>query len=89
MKSISRFARNSADTISVTRELKQLGVSIYFEKEGIDTADMGSEMLLSMLGAVAPGGIGIDLPQPPVGNSQANAKGRICHGKRAVRIFVY
>ena len=53
VKSISRFARNSADTISVTRELKQLGVSIYFEKEGIDTADMGSEMLLSMLGAVA------------------------------------
>ena len=53
VKSISRFARNSADTISVTRELKKLGVSIYFEKEGIDTADMGSEMLLSMLGAVA------------------------------------
>ena len=53
VKSISRFARNSADTISVTRELKQLGGSIYFEKEGIDTADMGSEMLLSMLGAVA------------------------------------
>ena len=53
VKSISRFARNSADTISITRELKQLGVSIYFEKEGIDTADMGSEMLLSMLGAVA------------------------------------
>lgn len=53
VKSVSRFARNIADCISAVRELKQLGVAVEFEKEGIDTSAMGSEMLLSMLSAVA------------------------------------
>ena len=35
------------------RELKQLGVAVEFEKEGIDTGNMGSEMLLSILGSAA------------------------------------
>ena len=53
VKSISRFARNTLDCIQTVRELKQLGVTVMFEKEGIDTGSMGSEMLLSILGAVA------------------------------------
>ena len=53
VKSISRFARNTLDCIQTVRELKQLGVAVVFEKEGIDTGSMGSEMLLSILGAAA------------------------------------
>lgn len=53
VKSISRFARNTLDCIQTVRELKQLGVAVVFEKEGIDTGSLGSEMLLSILGAAA------------------------------------
>ena len=44
-KSISRFARNITETLSVVRELKSIGVSVYFMTEKIDTAKMGSEMM--------------------------------------------
>lgn len=47
-KSISRFARNVVDSIKYIRELKSIGVSIYFEKENIDTGEMTSEMMISL-----------------------------------------
>ncbi len=47
-KSISRFARNTKDSLKAARELKMLGVSIYFEKENIDTGEISSEMLLAV-----------------------------------------
>ena len=53
VKSISRFARNTLDCIEAVRELRQLGVTILFEKENLDTANLGSEMLLSILSAAA------------------------------------
>ena len=53
VKSISRFARNTIDCIQTVRELKQLGIAVEFEKEYIDTGNMGSEMLLSILGSAA------------------------------------
>ena len=53
VKSISRFARNTLDCIQTVWELKQLGVAVEFEKEEIDTGNMGSEMLLSILGSAA------------------------------------
>ena len=52
-KSISRFARNTLDTIKYTRMLRVMGIGIYFEKENINTLDMDSEMLITMLGAFA------------------------------------
>lgn len=52
-KSISRFARNTLDTISYTRMLRAMGIGIYFEKENINTLAMDSEMLITMLGAFA------------------------------------
>ena len=52
-KSISRFARNTLDTINYTRMLRALGIGIYFEKENVNTLDMDSEMLITMLGAFA------------------------------------
>ncbi len=47
-KSVSRFARNTKDCLEAVRELKTLGVSVYFEKENIDTAEISTEMLLAM-----------------------------------------
>jgi len=51
VKSISRFGRNSADCIEAVRELKMLGIAVAFEKEGIDTGQMTSEMYFSMYSA--------------------------------------
>ena len=47
-KSVSRFARNTPECLDAIRELKSLGISVYFEKENIDTAEISSEMLLTM-----------------------------------------
>ncbi len=48
VKSISRFARNTKDSLEAVRELKTLGISVYFEKENIDTAEISSEMMLAI-----------------------------------------
>lgn len=52
-KSISRFARNTLDSIQYVRMLKSLGVTVIFEKENINTATMNSEMILTVLSAFA------------------------------------
>ena len=52
-KSISRFARNMADCIACIRRLKERGIPILFEKEGLNTMDAGCDMLLSVLAALA------------------------------------
>ena len=52
-KSISRFARNTKDTLAYVRKLKLLGVGVQFEKEGISTLSMGDEMLLNTFAALA------------------------------------
>ena len=52
-KSISRFARNTRDCLKNVRELKSLGITIYFEKENIDTANMTDEMMITIMGGLA------------------------------------
>ena len=52
-KSISRFARNTADCLETVRQLKSIGVGIYFEKENINTLNAESELMLSILSSVA------------------------------------
>ena len=52
-KSISRFARNTLDCIGYVRHLKEIGTTILFEKENIDTGSAYSEMLLTVLAAFA------------------------------------
>lgn len=52
-KSISRFARNTADCLEVVRFLKSLGVAVYFERENINTMDAESELILSVLSSIA------------------------------------
>ena len=52
-KSISRFARNTKDCLAALRELSALGVTVYFEKENIDTGTLTSELMVSVSGALA------------------------------------
>ena len=52
-KSISRFARNTVDCLHYIRILRELGIAVIFEKEGINTLESDSEMLITILGAFA------------------------------------
>ncbi|KLU65785.1 transposon Tn3 resolvase [Desulfosporosinus acididurans] len=52
-KSISRFARNTLDTLKYVRQLKEKGVAIFFEKESVNTLDSKGEFLITLLGSLA------------------------------------
>ena len=52
-KSISRFARNTLDTISFVRKLKDNGVEVFFEKENLWTLDPKSELILTIMASIA------------------------------------
>lgn len=52
-KSVSRFARNTVDSLSTIRKLKEKGVEIYFEKENIWTFDAKGELLITIMSSLA------------------------------------
>ncbi len=52
-KSISRFARNMKECVEAIRELKELGVRVYFERENIDTNNMVGELFMTILATLA------------------------------------
>lgn len=52
-KSVSRFSRNTVDCLNYIRMLKALGISVYFEKENINSMDESTELMLTMMGAFA------------------------------------
>lgn len=52
-KSISRFARNTVDTLQTVRDLKAIGVEVVFEKENIRTMDKQCEVLLTIMSSLA------------------------------------
>lgn len=52
-KSVSRFARNTVDCLNYVRELKALNIPIFFEKEGLNTMHMTSEIYIGMHGIFA------------------------------------
>ncbi len=52
-KSISRFARNTVDTLTTVRTLKAHKVEVYFEKENIYTLDTKGEVMLTIMGSLA------------------------------------
>lgn len=54
-KSITRFARNTVDSIETIRMLKSLGIAVYFEKENINTMSEQSEQMLTILSSIAQG----------------------------------
>ncbi|HEY9161000.1 MAG TPA: recombinase family protein [Desulfomonilia bacterium] len=54
-KSVTRFARNTVDSIQAIRRLKELGIAVYFEKEHINSLSEKSEQMLSILSSIAQG----------------------------------
>lgn len=52
-KSVSRFARNTVDSLTTIRKLKAVGVEIYFEKENIYTLDSKGELLVTLMSSLA------------------------------------
>ena len=52
-KSISRFARNTVDTLTTVRKLKEKGIDIFFEKENIHTLDSKGELLITIMSSLA------------------------------------
>ena len=52
-KEVSRFARNTVDTLNYTRHLKQLKVNVIFMNDGIDTNDKDGELRLTIMASIA------------------------------------
>lgn len=52
-KSVSRFARNTVDSLTTVRKLKEKGVEIFFEKENIWTFDSKGELLITIMSSLA------------------------------------
>ena len=52
-KSVSRFARNTVDSLTTIRKLKDKGVEVYFEKENIWTFDGKGELMLTIMSSLA------------------------------------
>ena len=53
VKSVSRFARNMADCLSIVRELRELGVTVSFEKENISTTAPDFDVLTFLMDELA------------------------------------
>lgn len=52
-KSVSRFARNTVDSLTTVRKLKEKGIEVFFEKEGIYTLDSKGELLITIMSSLA------------------------------------
>ena len=52
-KSVSRFARNTVDSLSTIRKLKERGIEVYFEEQNIYTLDSKGELLLTIMSSLA------------------------------------
>ncbi len=52
-KSVSRFARNTIDSLTAIRMLKDKGIEVYFEKENIYTLDSKGELVLTIMSSLA------------------------------------
>jgi len=52
-KSLSRFARNTVDTLTIVRELRSIGVEVFFEKENIYSSDTKVDFMLTIFSSIA------------------------------------
>ena len=52
-KEVSRFARNTIDSLTYTRELLRVGVGVFFQNDGICTIDTDSELRLTIMSSIA------------------------------------
>ena len=84
VKSISRFARNIKECIETIRRLRQLGISVCFEKEGLNTLDERADLLL--LAELSPSAL---LHKPPDALRGAVHQGRLRQISVFVKIFFH
>lgn len=52
-KSISRFDRDTLDTLEALRRLRKAGVTVHFTQENLDTSDMSNDLLISVVESFA------------------------------------
>lgn len=52
-KSVSRFARNTVDSLTTVRKLKEKGIEVFFQKENIYTLDSKGELLITIMSSLA------------------------------------
>lgn len=52
-KSVSRFAKNTVDSLNYVRKLKTMGIGVFFEEQNIDTLTTDSEMFIGLYSVMA------------------------------------
>lgn len=85
-KEISRFARNTLDSISFTRELLNAGVGVFFQNDNINTLDEDSELRLTIMSGIAQDELRKLSSRVKFGHAQAVKKGVVLGNSR---IFGY
>ena len=85
-KEISRFARNTLDSISFTRELLGAGVGVFFQNDNINTLDEDSELRLTIMSGIAQDELRKLSSRVKFGHAQAVKKGVVLGNSR---IFGY
>ena len=79
-KSISRWARNTLDSLKYIRLLKSLEIPIIFTKEGINTMDHGGELLVTIMSSIAQQESASISKNVQIGVRYHYAEGKVCSG---------
>ena len=79
-KSISRWARNTLDSLKYIRKLKALEIPIFFTKEGINTMDAGGEVLVTILASIAQQESASISQNVQIGVRYHYQEGKVCSG---------
>ena len=87
-KSISRFARNTVDTLNCVRLLREHNVHVYFEKENIHTLVLSNELFLTLYSAFAQAESKSILENVKAGVSYENETWRISRKVCSIRLFI-
>lgn len=85
-KSISRFARNTKDCLAALRELSALGVTVYFEKENIDTGDAHQRIDGERLWRSGPAGVHLHLSKSKNRLAKNDGCRRFCYNEPTIRL---
>ena len=80
-KSISRFARNTLDSIAYVRKLRAMGISVIFQKENINTLEDNSEVVLTILASLAQEEPNSLSKNVKMGKQMAMKEGKVNFGK--------
>ena len=83
-KSVSRFARNTVDSLTTIRLLKEHGVEVYFEEQNIYTLDSKGELLLTIHVLTGAGGKPQHLRKRHMGSAQAVCGRKGVHALQAL-----